>query len=73
MRRGNERTDRRRHLARWAGKSDEDVIRFLNEIGGQIARAYYAGEISYTFCDGVMNDLWTVLIHDSGLRNSSGS
>ena len=41
----------------WAGAcNDWD---FYNSAALEIAKGYHRGELSYTFCDGVMNDLWS--------------
>ena len=49
----------------WAGAIDNWA--FYNTVALDIARGYYRGELSYTFCDGLMNDLWfTVTV---GLKN----
>jgi len=32
---------------------------FYNNAALEIAKAYHRRELSYTFCDGVMNDLWS--------------
>jgi hypothetical protein len=58
-------------LAAWAGESDEDEARFFNEIGAEIAKRYNAGELSYEFCDLVVNDLWGLLMK-SQLRDPQG-
>ncbi|TDK31886.1 hypothetical protein E2F50_19710 [Rhizobium deserti] len=44
-------------IARWAGEfSHWD---FYNSAALEIAKGYHRGELSYTFCDGVINDLWS--------------
>lgn len=55
----------RADIMRWAGAcNDWD---FYNSAALEIAKGYHRGELSYTFCDGVMNDLW------SGVQEGFGS
>jgi hypothetical protein len=55
----------RADIMRWAGEcNDWD---FYNSAALEIAKGYHRGELSYTFCDGVMNDLW------SGVQEGFGS
>ncbi|MBK5571827.1 hypothetical protein [Ensifer sp. SSB1] len=43
-------------VIRWAGALNN--WDFYNAAALEIATAYHRGELSYTFCDSVMNDLW---------------
>jgi hypothetical protein len=43
-------------VAQWAGARDNWA--FYNLIAVEIAAGYYREELTYDFCDGVMNDLW---------------
>lgn len=35
---------------------------FYNSLGLEVARRYQGGALSYTRCDSIMNDLWSVLV-----------
>ena len=43
-------------VVRWAGALDN--WEFYNAAAVEIARKYHHGALTYSFCDGVMNDLW---------------
>lgn len=44
-------------INRWAGAFNQ--WNFYNSTALEIAKGYHRGELSYTFCIGVMNDLWS--------------
>jgi hypothetical protein len=44
-------------IVRWAGAFDH--WDFYNSAALEIAKGYHRGELNYTFCDSVMNDLWS--------------
>lgn len=44
-------------IVRWAGAFDN--LDFFTGSAIEIGRGYHAGELTYTFCDGAMNDLWS--------------
>jgi hypothetical protein len=48
-----------------------DNSEFFNEIALEIAEKYQAGELSYTVCDGLVNDLWRAML--DGLPKSGAS
>lgn len=43
----------------WLGALDNWA--FYNAAAVEIARKYHHGELTYGFCDGVMNDLWSAV------------
>jgi len=45
-------------IALWGGTLDKEVTDFFNRIGGVIAVAYQAGDVTYEFCDQLVNDLF---------------
>jgi len=48
-------------IACWAGPLDKDVTAFLDRLGGEIAKSYQSGDLSYEFCDLLVNDLFEIL------------
>ena len=49
-------------IACWAGHLDKDVTEFLDRLGGEIAKSYECGDLSYEFCDLLVNDLFGLLV-----------
>ncbi|MFK4772293.1 hypothetical protein [Rhizobium sp. ZW T2_16] len=43
---------------------------FYNSAALEIAKGYHRGELSYSFCDGVMNDLWSAVQEGFGRGNN---
>lgn len=54
-------------VVRWAGALDN--FEFYNTAALQIAKHYQEGLLTYSFCDRVMNDLWTAL--QAGFTNDN--
>jgi hypothetical protein len=52
-------------LARWGGDSEEDIAKFFDKIGREIALAYHSGQVSFSFCDLLVNDLFALVIDRS--------
>lgn len=52
----------------WAGAFNQ--WDFYNNTALEIAKAYHRRELSYTFCDGVMNDLWSGVQEGFGPDNN---
>jgi len=46
-------------VVRWAGSLDN--WQFYNAAALQVARQYHRGQLAYSFCDGLMNDLWSAV------------
>ncbi|MBL0374560.1 hypothetical protein JJB09_21335 [Rhizobium sp. KVB221] len=46
-------------VVRWAGALDDWDC--YNAAALEIALGYHRGELSYNFCDGAMNDLWSAV------------
>ncbi|HEV7307417.1 hypothetical protein [Ensifer sp.] len=46
-------------VVRWAGALDN--WEFYNAAAAEIAGKYHHGVLTYVFCDGVMNDLWSAV------------
>lgn len=55
-------------IVRWAGTFNN--WDFYNSAALEIAKGYHRRELSYTFCDGVMNDLWSGVQEGFGLGNN---
>ncbi len=49
-------------LAHWGGDSEEDIAKFFDRIGSEIALAYHSGQLSFSFCDSLVNDLFALVI-----------
>ena len=59
---------RKDDVVRWAGSLGN--WDFYNEISLRLARKYQSGELSYTVCDGILNELWISVL--DGLAESAG-
>lgn len=59
-------------LLDWSIGRGETIVSFLDRFGGEIAKAYHAGELSFAICDGIMNDLWGLLLRQT-VDGSAGS
>ena len=46
----------------WANRLDLSVSIFLDQMGELIARKYHSGNLTFEFCNSLVNDLWGVLI-----------
>lgn len=46
-------------VVRWAGGLDN--WEFYNATALQVARKYHQRQLTYNFCDGLMNDLWSAV------------
>lgn len=55
--RGPEHRTTHSDVIEWAGTLDSG--NFYNATALQIARLYNDGELTYSFCDALMNDLWS--------------
>lgn len=49
-------------LKRWGGDTDEAIASFFDRIGSDIAIAYHSGQVSFAFCDLLVNDLFALVI-----------
>jgi hypothetical protein len=49
-------------LTRWIEASGTTLTQFLDKIGGDLAKAYSDGELTYKFCDTIVNDLFALLV-----------
>jgi hypothetical protein len=47
----------------WAWRCGMSVGHFLDECAIRLARCFAAGELSFDFCDAVVNDLYGVCVH----------
>lgn len=43
-------------ILQWAGAIDN--WNFYNSVALEIAKSYHRGQLDYSFCDGIANDLW---------------
>ncbi|WP_223478244.1 hypothetical protein [Oricola indica] len=59
---------RKDDIVRWAGSLSNWA--FYNEISINLAWKYQSGELSYTVCDSIMNELWNSVL--DGLAESAG-
>lgn len=55
-------------ILQWAGTRDN--WHFYNSTALQIAKMFDRGELTYEFCDNVMNDLWDAVLAGLSLRNN---
>lgn len=46
----------------WATQRNQTAVNFLDSFGLELAKRYHKGELSFTYCDDVMNDLWGILV-----------
>ncbi|CDZ30826.1 Hypothetical protein NGAL_HAMBI490_56980 [Neorhizobium galegae bv. officinalis] len=62
----NKRPERLTHedVVRWAGALEN--WDFYNAAALEIASGYHRRELDYTFCDGLMNDLWSAVLEGFG-------
>ena len=49
-------------IGRWTEGSIEAEAALYNELGAELARRYNAGELSFDFCDLLINSLWGAMI-----------
>jgi len=56
-------------VVRWAGAFNH--WGFYNSAALEIAKGYHRGELSFSFCDGVMNDLWSGVQQGFGPGNNA--
>ncbi|GAA0731804.1 hypothetical protein [Sphingomonas japonica] len=52
-------------LSAWSIERGETVVDFLDHFGAEIAKSYHVGELSYAFCDSIVNDLWGLLLQQT--------
>ncbi|MDG6078870.1 hypothetical protein E3U23_06650 [Erythrobacter litoralis] len=46
----------------WATQRDQTAGNFLDSFGFELATRFHRGQLSYEFCDEVVNELWVILI-----------
>jgi hypothetical protein len=55
-------------VVRWAGRLDN--WDFYNSAALEVARKYHQGQLTYSFCDWLMNQLWRSVVE--GLTSDNG-